>query len=168
MVMLDMFLLPERENKFNKDPFPHYVMLGATVDPDLWVMYDPDYRWEGVLPKQRILNAVNQAHVAGGFIFSDRNARPTDKTTIRDYIDASVNWDANPLTDAVRRIVTAHVSANDRQGNTFALSDLNRALEELPVLQVRKYGYEHAFAFFWRELGLPEEEFNQHCDDIDC
>jgi len=35
MVMLDMFHLPERENKFNQNPFPHYLMLQETADPEL-------------------------------------------------------------------------------------------------------------------------------------
>ena len=31
----------------------------------------------------------------------------------------------------------------------------------------RKYAYEHGFAFFWRELELPEQEFDDWCDVID-
>jgi hypothetical protein len=31
----------------------------------------------------------------------------------------------------------------------------------------RKYAYEHGFAFFWRELGLVESEFDDWCDVID-
>lgn len=64
MVMLDMYHLPERENKFNQNPFPHYVMIEKTPDPDRWFMHDPDYRWEGVLPRAAILNAINQPTVA--------------------------------------------------------------------------------------------------------
>ena len=31
-----MFHLPERENKYNQNPFPHYVIIELTEDPDLW------------------------------------------------------------------------------------------------------------------------------------
>jgi hypothetical protein len=47
MVMLDLFHLPERENKFNQNPFPHYLMLEKTDDPRVWQVNDPDFRWEG-------------------------------------------------------------------------------------------------------------------------
>ncbi len=167
MVMLDMFTLPERINEFNKDPFPHYVMLGPTTDPELWMMYDPDYRWEGVIAKYRIINAVNQPSVSGGYIFSDSNARPSPNEAIRDYIDASVHWNNNPVTDAIRTIVNGHLSGKSAQGQPLAIDQLTKALEELPIIQPRKYAYEHGFAFFWRELRLPESEFDQLCDDID-
>lgn len=167
MVMLNMFILPERDNEFNKDPFPHYLMLGPTVDPELWMVYDPDYRWEGVIAKARVLEAVNQPTVCGGFIFSDANVTPPSSNTIRDYIDASVIWDRNPVTEAIRSIVQGHLSGRDKNGQPLDIKQLNSALEELPVVQPRKYAYEHGFAFFWRELLLPEPEFDQICDDID-
>ncbi|AWM24870.1 Acyl carrier protein [Sinorhizobium fredii CCBAU 25509] len=52
MVMLDMFHLPERENKFNQNPFPHYLMLQETADSETWFVHDPDYRWEGEIAGQ--------------------------------------------------------------------------------------------------------------------
>ena len=167
MVMLDMFQLPERKNEFNKDPFPHYVMLGPTTDPELWMVYDPDYRWEGVIAKERIVHAVNQPTVSGGYIFSDQWVRPSSAKTIRDYIDTSVHWQHNPVTDAIRTIVKAHLAGRDKNDQPLAIEHLSQALEELPVIQPRKYAYEHAFAFFWRELLLPEAEFDQLCDAID-
>ncbi|MBX2808863.1 MAG: hypothetical protein KTR20_09570 [Cellvibrionaceae bacterium] len=167
MVMLDMFTLPERKNEFNKDPFPHYVMLGPTTDPTLWMVYDPDYRWEGVIAKDRIIHAVKQPTVSGGYLFSDADARPTENAVIGDYIDASVRWDNNPLTDAIRIIVKAHLGGCNKNKQALSLDKLHKALEELPVLQPRKYAYEHGFAFFWRELLLPEAEFDQLCEAID-
>ena len=162
-----MFQLPERKKEFNKDPFPHYVMLGPTTDPELWMVYDPDYRWEGVIAKERIVHAVNQPTVSGGYIFSDQWVRPSSAKTIRDYIDTSVHWQHNPVTDAIRTIVKAHLAGRDKNDQPLAIEHLSQALEELPVIQPRKYAYEHAFAFFWRELLLPEAEFDQLCDAID-
>jgi hypothetical protein len=44
---------------------------------------------------------------------------------------------------------------------------LTRALREIPVLAIRKYAYEHGFAFFWRALGLDHTEFEAWCDEVD-
>ncbi|UTW48050.1 DUF6005 family protein [Bacterioplanoides sp. SCSIO 12839] len=167
MVMLDMFHLPERENEFNKDPFPHYVMLGPTNNPDLWFMYDPDYRWEGVFRKDRILNAVSQPTVSGGYLFSEVGARPTPVEEVNAFFEASVVRDANPVTDMIREIIQAHINGEDKNGESLPLDNLIKAVEEIPVMSPRKYAYEHGFAFFWRELGLPEPEFDDWCDVID-
>ncbi len=167
LVMLDMFHLPERENEFNKDPFPHYVMLGPTNNPDMWFMYDPDYRWEGVFVKDRVLNAVCQPTVSGGYIFSQKAARPSPAEQVSAYFDASIVRDCNPVTDAIRAIVTAHLDGVDKLGESLSLDDLLKAVEEIPVMSPRKYAYEHSFAFFWRELGLAESEFDEWCDVID-
>ena len=167
MVMLDMFHLPERVNVFNKDPFPHYVMLGPTKHPELWFMYDPDYRWEGVIAKDRILNAIRQPSVAGGYIFSDRRARAPLPEQIKAYFEAGVVLGRNPVTDAIRTIVTAHIKGVDKNGGDLPLENLGTALKEMPVMSLRKYAYEHGFAYFWRELGLPESEFNELCRVID-
>lgn len=163
MVMLDLYQLPERENKFNQNPFPHYVLLEATADPDIWLMRDPDYRWEGELPRERILQAVDQPTVAGGWRFDRRQARAPEPARVRDYFLACFRPDANALTDGVRRIVDAHVRGIDG----LALSGLDEALRELPVISVRKYAYEHGFAFFWRELGLANDDFEHWCDEIE-
>ena len=167
LVMLDMFHLPERENEFNKDPFPHYVMLGPTSNPDLWFMYDPDYRWEGVFKKDRILNAVAQPTVSGGYVFSEHGARPTPAEEVNAFFDASVVRDANPVTDMIRAIINAHIKGQDKNGDPLPMDNLIKAVEEIPVMSPRKYAYEHGFAFFWRELGLPEAEFDDWCDVID-
>ncbi len=167
MVMLDMYQLPERENEFNKNPFPHYVMLGPTNNPDLWFMYDPDYRWEGVFNKDRILNAVAQPTVSGGYVFSEQGARPTPAEEVSAFFEASVVRDANPVTDLIRAIISAHVKGEDKNGELLPLENLIKAVEEIPVMSPRKYAYEHSFAFFWRELELPEPEFDDWCDVID-
>ena len=167
MVMLDMYHLPERENEFNKNPFPHYVMLGPTNNPDLWFMYDPDYRWEGVFNKDRILNAVAQPTVSGGYVFSEQGARPTPAAEVNAFFEASVVRDANPVTDLIRAIISAHVKGEDKNGEPLPLENFIKAVEEIPVMSPRKYAYEHGFAFFWRELELPEPEFDDWCDVID-
>lgn len=167
MVMLDMFRLPERVNEFNKDPFPHYLMLGPTLQPDEWMIYDPDYRWEGVTLKERILHAMRHPSVGGGYLFSDKAAHPPQPKQIRAYYEACMLLDENPMTSAIRRIVTAHLAGRDANGDELPLSRVGNALDEVPILSIRKYAYEHGFAFFWRELELAETEFDHWCEVID-
>jgi acyl carrier protein len=167
MVMLDMHQLPERANEFNKDPFPHYLMLGPTQVPDEWMVYDPDYRWEGVCKRERILQAMRHPSVSGGYIFSDKAARSPTDAQIRAYFDASIVVDSNPMTEAIRQILTAHLAGHDRRGAPLGVAELPAALEEIPILSIRKYAYEHGLAFFWRELDLPEAEFDRWCEVID-
>jgi len=165
MVMLDLYLLPERVNEFNKDPFPHYLMLGPTHDPESWMMYDPDYRWEGVAARSRILAAVKRPTVAGGYVLSDKGIAAPSPKHIKAYFEASFG-PTNELTSAIRRIVTAHLHGRDEQGRELPLEHLAIALDEVPILSIRKYAYEHGLAFFWRELALDEGEFDTWCEVI--
>ncbi len=159
MVMLDLYQLPERENKFNKNPFPHYVMLENLPDPlQIW-MWDPDFRWQGALVKQRVLQAIAQPTVAGGYRFSTAVVKAPERRAVDAYFAACFKGGNNPMTDTVREILEAHTQAAEG----IALADLGEALRELPVLAIRKYAYEHGLAFFWRELDLPAEAFEGWC-----
>lgn len=163
LVMLDLFRLPERENKFNQDPFPHYVMLETTEDEDTWSMQDPDFRWEGRLPKQRILQAIASPAVAGGYFFDERAVRPAHDEAVAQYFETCLLEHENPFTAAIRDIVAAHLEGRDG----VELSDLKHALREIPVLAIRKYAYEHGFAFFFRGIAGDPSEFDRLCDDVD-
>jgi hypothetical protein len=163
MVMLDLFHLPERENKFNQNPFPHYLMLENTEDPAIWMVLDPDFRWEGRIEKEKVINAIMQPTVAGGFVFDAADIRKPRDADLRDYFLACFHEDENLLTRATRDIVQAHLEKRDG----VQLSDLSVALRELPVLSIRKYALEHGFAFFWRSMKLANAEFDVICDDIE-
>ncbi len=163
MAMVDLFHLPERENKFNQNPFPHYLMLETSADPAMFFVSDPDFRWEGEIERDKVVNAFCQPTVGGGYVFDRRELRPARPADLKAYFEACFRPDANPLTDAVGRIVTSHLAGAN--GRTPA--DLPAALRELPVISIRKYAYEHGFAFFWRALGLPDDSFLARCDEIE-
>ncbi|WP_424934246.1 DUF6005 family protein [Amaricoccus macauensis] len=163
MVMLDMFHLPERENKFNQNPFPHYVMLEKTEDPGMWFMHDPDFRWEGRLPRATIRNAIAQPSVSGGFIYDRSLAHGPDRDAVRDYFLDTFQADCMPLLEAVVSIFHAHSG----DAALHPTADLAHALRELPVIGIRKYAYEHGFAYFGRALGTSEAEFEARCDEIE-
>ncbi|CCE95817.1 conserved hypothetical protein [Sinorhizobium fredii HH103] len=163
MVMLDMFHLPERENKFNQNPFPHYLMLQEKADPETWFVHDPDYRREGEIARDKVIHAIMQPTVGGGYGFDHAEARAPHPENLKAYFEACFVRERNPLVDSVREIVAAHLE--ERGG--ISLTDLAAAVRELPVVTIRKYAYEHGFAFFWRALKLPAAEFETWCEEIE-
>jgi hypothetical protein len=101
--------------------------------------------------------------VGGGYVFDNAQARNPAPEDLRDYFEACFVADRNPLSDAVRDIVTAHIEGR----NGLQLANLASAVRELPVITIRKYAYEHGFAFFWRALKLPSAEFETWCEEIE-
>lgn len=163
MVMLDLSKLPERENKFHQSPFPHYVMLESTANEEEWFMYDPDFRWEGVLSKERILAAIEDPSAEGGYFFDASTIIPPSSETVEAYFNSCIKHDCNPMTDAVANIIQLYTSGEEK----YPPTGLTLALRELPVLAIRKYAYEHAFAFLWESLGYDWQLFENWCDDIE-
>lgn len=162
MVMLDMYLLPERENKFNQNPFPHYVLLEKTSNEATWFMRDPDFRWEGEVRRQDVVKAISSEHVEGGYTFNSDDIVPSSNHVIAHYFMDAFKPNDNVLTSAIRDIVEHH-SNNDKEIE----GRLGEALKQIPVLAIRKYAYEHGFAFFWRDIGFPEVTFEFWCEEIE-
>ncbi|WP_413378620.1 DUF6005 family protein [Alkalihalobacillus sp. 1P02AB] len=163
MVMLDLSELPERKNKFHQKPFPHYVMIEQTEDADKWLMFDPDFRWEGVLEKERILEAIREPSVEGGYYFDTDHLRVPDDEVIQAYFNTCLKLKTNPLTDAIANIIHCYSTGEKKESR----KRLTEALKQIPVLAIRKYAYEHAFAYFWIHLGKEEDEFEAWCDEIE-
>ena len=160
MVMLDMYHLPERENLFNKNPFPHFLLLELTDDPEILLMRDVDYRWEGPMARRKVEAAIDQPSVAGGYLVDRSHAVPPSPDDLTAYFEATFRHERNPLIDAVRRVVDHHVKRGE-------LGSLAKAVSDLPLLGVRKYGYEHGLAFFWRALQRDTASFEAWCDEIE-
>ena len=163
MVMLDMFRLPERENKFNQNPFPHYVMLENSPEANKLMMLDPDFRWEGLQDKQQVMHAIASDAVAGGYVFDSKQIQPSSPQAINDYFIACLKLDENPMTAAVRLIIKKHLAAD----NDLSPANLQQAFTQLPVLAIRKYAYEHGLAYFMLALSLDFDEFEDWCDVIE-
>lgn len=159
MPMIDMFLLPQRDNKFAQDPFPHYALIEPTGDPDIWQMRDSDFRWEGPIPAADLRKAFLRETVAGGYAFDFDAAHPAAPGDIEAMFLETFRPRETPLIDAIRRIVTAHSADMPR-------SDLELALRELPVIAIRKYAYEHALASFGDIEGADYDAFEECCDRI--
>ncbi len=167
IVMLDMYHLPGIDKEFDRDPFPHYVMLAKSNDPNQWFIFDPDYRWEGLVAKDRILNAFMQPTVEGGLLINDSGARPYTREAIDAFYRQCIDSDLNALNSAARDILTLYVAGADEQGRCLDLNHVAVALEQIPVLSTRKYAYEHCLAYFWKELNYEEPEFDDWCELIE-
>ena len=167
MVMLDMYRLPERENKFNQNPFPHYVLLEKTHEPDKWFMSDPDFRWEGLQEREQVLHAIESEAVGGGYYFDSLEIQASAKQDIYEYFIACFNIANNPMTDSVLKIAHHFIPQNISARTHDHDKEIGEAIKQLPVLAIRKYAYEHGFAYFWRELGLDDAEFENWCDVIE-
>ncbi|MGF1699173.1 DUF6005 family protein [Photobacterium makurazakiensis] len=163
MVMLDMYQLPERENKFSQNPFPHYVLLQQGSRPNTFMMSDPDFRWEGEIDSDRVINAIAQPTVAGGYYFDAKVLHSANDEDIKAYFELCFTSKNRPLNDAIKSILIYYVQGE----GVSSLGELSQALREIKVIAVRKYAYEHGFAFFWRALGLPDDEFEHWCDVVE-
>lgn len=159
MPMIDMFLLPQRDNKFAQDPFPHYALIEPTAEPGTWLMRDPDFRWEGRLPASDLRAAFMRDSVAGGFAFDTAGIHAASDADIAAMHRATFDSRAVPLIDAIRRILQAHSTDLPR-------ADLEASLRELPVIAIRKYAYEHALAIFGDIEGADHDAFEECCDRI--
>jgi ketosteroid isomerase-like protein len=74
--------------------------------------------------------------------------------------------DHNPFTDALRRILRAHTGPDASQ----PLANLPHAFREIPVMAIRKYAFEHAFAWLLEDQGKQAEGapwFEAVCEDIE-
>lgn len=159
MPMLDLFLLPARENRFRQDPFPHYALIEPTADPDTWLMRDPDFRWEGLLPAADLRAAFLRPTVAGGFALDNSAAHPARPGDIAAFYRETCDPDDLPLIERLHKVLAAHAGPLPR-------ADLEPALRELPVIAIRKYAYEHAFALFGEIEGRDAAAFEAVCDEI--
>ncbi|PZD95403.1 Petrobactin biosynthesis protein AsbE [Paenibacillus sambharensis] len=160
MPHLDMFYLPDRDTRFDLKPFPHYVFVELVSDDSgQLLMYDPDFRWEGLVPRNQVMGAFINNPDPGGWYIDAETVKEPSPTLIKAYFDAGFNRDANELTDRLREIVTAA----DRNGSA---SSLTAAVKHLKVIVIRKYSYDYALMYFHDHLELPAEHYEQWAQTI--
>ncbi|MHA6482893.1 DUF6005 family protein [Paenibacillus sp. strain BS8-2] len=163
IAQLDMSLLPEYENKFKQKPFPHFVMLYRTDNPDQWYLRDPDFRREGVISRDRALEAFLGNPFGGGFVIDDSGLREPEDEVVSRMLLSRLSPEHNELIDSLQDRLTA--MATGREG--FNLSMVERCVKQLPVIAIRKYAYEHALMYYMERTGIDEEAFEGWCDRIE-
>jgi hypothetical protein len=162
IAQLDMSLLPEYENKFNQKPFPHFVMLYRTADPDEWYLCDPDFRREGVISRDRVLEAFVGNPFGGGFMIDVSGLREPNEEAVSQMLLARLSPERNELIDRLKERLNAMASGRDG----FSLSMVERCVKQLPVIAIRKYAYEHALMYYMERTGVDEAAFEAWCDRI--
>lgn len=163
IVHIDMALMPERENKFHQKPFPHFLMIEKTDNEEEWFMRDPDFRWEGIVRRERVLEAVRGNAFGGGYYIDAVRVQEPSKESVERLFLSTFKGERNELTERIKGIV-AELSAS---GEAVQLRRLTPALRQLKVLAIRKYGYEHAFMYLMPERDPSNPEFLGYCDLIE-
>jgi petrobactin synthase len=162
MVQIDLSLLPERDNKFHQKPFPHFLMVERTGSEEEWYVRDPDFRWEGTVAKDSIVEAFLGNPFGGGFyVDAERLKEPTPAAIDRFFRD--VYTPVNELTLAAEQ----QIGMMCREGNGKALRELEGAVKQLPVLAIRKYSYEHALMYFIDESNAHAADFDHYCELVE-
>lgn len=160
VVQIDMSLMPERENKFNLNPFPHYVMVSATEREEEWFMLDADMKWEGLVSRDQVLQAFIQNVYPDGFYMDASAIRKPSPDDVIAYFYDGFHLEKNELVSGLRTLVGQCAEDPDK------LSALGDALKHLYVIVIRKYGYDYALMFFHDELGLPRENYEHWAQQI--
>jgi len=162
IVQIDMSLMPERENKFHQKPFPHFLMIEKTTNEDQWFMLDPDFRWEGIVEKERVMEAFRDNPFGGGFYFDSSTITKPSREVIERFFN-TVFHKHNKLTLQLIDLITNMVE--ERNGYRFEM--LTKAVRQLPVIAIRKYSYEHALMYFNDQKEYEEGEFEYWCEQIE-
>jgi len=162
VVQIDMSFMPERENKFSQKPFPHYLIVKKTDVEDEWYMLDPDFRWEGVVNRKQVIEAFMGNPFGGGFYVDSSSIRRPAKEMVERYFWEGFKRD-NSLTNHLIEGITNMVE--ERNGYRFEM--LFKAVRQLPVIAIRKYGYEHALMYLNQQEEYSRGEFEFWCHQIE-
>lgn len=162
IAQIDMSLMPERENKFHQKPFPHFLILVKTEHEDEWLMIDADFRWRGLVQKERVIQAFMENPFGGGFYVDSESIREPSREAVRAYFQRVFRWE-NELTDTLRD----RLAGIGRGEQGLHLDRVEGAVKQLPVLAIRKYSYEHALMYFIEETGSSDEMFEVYTDKVE-
>ncbi|WP_028611742.1 DUF6005 family protein [Paenibacillus harenae] len=162
VAQIDMACMPVRENKFHQKPFPHFLMLSATEREDEWFMLDPDFRWEGIVKKDLVIEAFRQNQFGGGFYIDALDIRDPSDEMVELLYDTSFGKHDNELTNRLKELI-GNVAGTGQEG----YARLVETVKQLPVIAIRKYSYEHALMYFNSRTGDAYEQFDEWTDRIE-
>ncbi|MFC5051164.1 DUF6005 family protein [Rubritalea spongiae] len=162
VAMVDMSKLPARENKYYQKVFPHYAIFEEVAVGKNLLMRDPDFRWSGEVERKQVLESMLIPSIGGGYSYNTEVLHEATRDEVARYFDATLNEQENVYQTLLRQCLDDYGSGS----SAYPLSKLGEALQELPVIAIRKYAYEHAFAYYWLQQVYSEEQFERMCESI--
>jgi petrobactin synthase len=138
-------------------------MISKTEKEEEWFMLDPDFRWEGNMEREKVLHSVRDNPFGGGYFIDIEKIQEPTEEMVASYFTETFKKNDNELTMELKNLIVK--MANEEEG--YALSGLVAAVKQIPVLAIRKYSYEHAFAYFRETLQYSEQEFDYWCDRVE-
>ncbi|MGL4522725.1 MAG: DUF6005 family protein [Bacilli bacterium] len=161
MVMIDLSYLPTRENKFYLESFPHYVLLEKSEDASQFKIHDPDFRWDGTVSIRSFKEAFFAENVSGGILFDVANCQAPTSDMIAAYFRSCMKKDEFPFLSAIEKTIQHHLEIDEDKG------ELLSKLAQIPVIAIRKFAYEHAFAYFVEKNTCSAAYFHQWTDEVE-
>ncbi len=138
-------------------------MISKTEKEEEWFMLDPDFRWEGNMEREKVLHSIQDNPFGGGYFIDIEGIGEPTQEIVASYFTETFKKNDNELTMELKNLIVK--MANEEEG--YALSGLVAAVKQIPVLAIRKYSYEHAFAYFRETLQYSEQEFDYWCDRVE-
>ena len=138
-------------------------MISETEKEEEWFMLDPDFRWEGNMEREKVLYSVQDNPFGGGYFIDVEEIQEPTAEMVASYFIETFKRKDNELTIELKNLIIK--MANEEEG--YLLSGLVAAVKQIPVLAIRKYSYEHAFAYFRETLQYSEQEFDYWCDRVE-
>lgn len=138
-------------------------MISETEKEEEWFMLDPDFRWEGNMEREKVLYSVQDNPFGGGYFIDVEEIQEPTAEMVASYFIETFKRNDNELTMELKNLIIK--MANEEEG--YLLSGLVAAVKQIPVLAIRKYSYEHAFAYFRETLQYSEQEFDYWCDRVE-
>lgn len=162
IAMFDLSLISCRENKFAQSEFPHYAIFEAGRHDGDYKMLDPDYRWQGDVSSVEVHESMKGDSIAGGYCYDRGKIKSASESVVCRHIEQVLTHRNNELTQTIKRCLEEHSG----EAALYESKHLISALSEVPVLAIRKYAYEHAFAHYMISGILSESDFDVICDQI--
>lgn len=158
IVQIDLSLMPERENKYHQSPFPHFIMLSKTENEGEWLMLDPDFRWEGTVSCDKVIDAFVGNTFGGGFYIDAIGIHAPSTEAFVSFYEHSFDKDRNALTYELMKMIPRLMGEPERLFN---------AVKQLPVIAIRKYAYEHGLKYLMEQTHLDEDQFDAWTDLVE-
>lgn len=115
------------------------------------------------MEREKVLHSVKDNPFGGGYFIDIEGIQEPTQEMVESYFMETFKKDDNELTMELKKLIIKMVNEEDG----YSLSGLVTAVKQIPVLAIRKYSYEHAFAYFRDTLQYSEQEFDYWCDRVE-